>query len=284
MEKSKIRIFRDAQKKKIAIGQFNFSDISQFKAILSAAKKTKKTFIFGTSESESKFLTPSLAVKLRDIAEKELGFPVILNLDHGKSFSYIKKAIEAGYDMVHFDGSNFSLKTNIKRTKEVVIYAKKKGVIIEGELGYLRGGSFLHKNYAKIKKEDLTSPDEADFFVKETKVDGLAVVIGNIHGVWAKMPHLDLDRLNMIKNKVGARAFLVLHGGSGISKKSIKKAIQKGIRKININTEIRIAWRKGLEKTLNENKKEVIPYKLSPTISKEIEKVVLEKINLFNNS
>ena len=282
MKKSKIKIFKDAQKRKNAIGQFNFSDISQFKAILSAAKKLKKSVILGTSEGESKFLTLSLAARLRNVAEEELGFPVILNLDHGKSVSYVKEAIDAGYDMVHFDGSNLALKDNIKKTKEVVIYAKKRGVITEGEIGYLRGGSSLHRKFAKIKKEDMTSPEEAKLFLKETKVDGLAVVIGNIHGIWAKMPSLDLSRLNMIKRRIGKDAFLVLHGGSGISNSNIKKAINFGIVKININTEIRMAWKKGLEESLKKNKEEVAPYKIYQQPLKEIEKVVAQKIKLFS--
>lgn len=278
----KIKIFKNAQKKKKAIGQFNFSDISQFKGILSAAKKLKKPFILGTSEGESNFLTLNLAAKLRDIAQEELGLPVILNLDHGKSFSYLKKAIDAGYDMVHFDGSLLPLEKNIKETKRVMSYAERKGVIVEGELGYLGGTSEMHKTFVKIKPEEMTFPQDAERFIRETKVDALAIVIGNIHGVWAKMPSLDLNRLNMIKRRIGNKAFLVLHGGSGISNSEIKKAINFGITKININTEIRIAWKKGLEKSLKKNKKEFAPYKICQAPLKEIEKVVVQKIKLFN--
>lgn len=281
MKKSKIKLFKEAQKKKIAIGQFNFSDFSQFKAIIATAKKIKKLFILGTSEKESKFLTLKLAVALRDIAEKELGFPVILNLDHGKSFSYLKEAINAGYDMVHFDGSELPFKENIKQTKKIVYFAKKKGVIVEGELGYLRGSSKVHKEFYKVKKEDMTSPEEAEIFVKKTGINALAVVIGNIHGIYTKMPHLDLKRLFMIKNKVGKKAFLVLHGGSGISERDIKKAIKIGITKININTEIRVAWRKGLEMSLKKDKNEIAPYNIFQESLKEVSKTVEKKIKLF---
>lgn len=88
----------------------------------------------------------------------------------------------------------------------------------------------------------------------------------------------------MIKNKVGTRAFLVLHGGSGVPNEAIKESIKRGIRKININTEVRVAWRNGLENVLNSNKREVTPYKILPEVSKEIKKVVVDKINLFSNS
>jgi fructose-bisphosphate aldolase class II len=278
-----IKIFKEAQRKKIALGQFNFSDISQFKAIVATAKKLKKPFILGTSEGESEFLSFKLAAALRNIAQEELGFPVILNFDHGKSFLKIKAAIDAGYDMVHFDGSSLTLNQNIKETKKVVNYAKKRGVIVEGELGYLGGSSEVHKHVVKIKKEDMTLPEEAEKFVKEAKIDALAVVIGNIHGIYAKMPHLDLERLSMIKNKVGNRAFLVLHGGSGISEKEIKKAIKIGIVKININTEIRAAWKKGLELGLKKNKNEIAPYKIFPEALKTVSKIVEKKIKLFSS-
>lgn len=280
----KIQLFKEAEEKKIAIGQFNFSTISQLKGIVAAAKKLRKSFILGTSEGESEFLNLKVAASIRDAAEEELKLPIILNLDHGKSFEYVKRAIEAGYDMVHFDGSSLSFKENIKNTKTVVEFAKGKGVIVEGELGYLRGSSTIYKEAPKIKKEDMTLPDQAEEFIEKTGVNLLAVVIGNIHGISAKNPHLDLERLLMIKNKVGTKAFLVLHGGSGVPNGAIKESIKRGIRKININTEVRVAWRNGLENVLCSNKREVTPYKILPEVSKEIKKVVVDKINLFSNN
>ncbi len=279
----KIELFKKARAKKIALGQFNFSDFSQFKAIVAVAKRLKKTFIFGTSEGESKFLSFEVAVALKKIAERELKFPIILNLDHGRSFSVVKKAIDSGYDMVHFDGSFLPFEKNIRETKKVVQYARRKGVIVEGELGYLTGTSTVHKEIIKVKKEDMTLPENAERFITETKIDALAVVIGNVHGIYAKMPHLDLERLNMIKNRLGDRAFLVLHGGSGISEKDIKKAIRLGIVKININTEIRNAWRRGIEIAFKKDNQEVAPYKLLPEPINEVSKIVEKKIKLFSN-
>src|ERR1035437_1604984 len=117
-----------AQKEKFAIGQFNFSDFTQMKAILEAAGKLKSPVILGTSEGESKFFGLEEAVALRDVLRKRTGLPVFLNLDHGKTFEYLKEAIDAAYDMVHFDGSKLSFEENVKITKEVVKYAKDKGV------------------------------------------------------------------------------------------------------------------------------------------------------------
>ena len=275
------KIFKTAQAKHLPIFQFNFSDLSQLKGIINGAKKFKKPFILGTSEGESNFLGLNFAVAIKKEVEKELGFPVILNLDHGKSFDHLKKAIDAGYEMVHFDGSSLPIRENIKITKKVASYAKKRGVLVEGELGFLRGTSEIHREMAKIKVKDMTLPREAQLFVKETGVDALAPVFGNIHGIYKKMPSLDLKRLSMIKSRVGKWVFLVLHGGSGIPSSQIKGAVKKGIVKINLNTEIRLAWRKVLEKSLKDNPQEVAPYKLAPQVVKAIEKVIVKKMKLF---
>src|SRR3989338_10838347 len=126
--------FEKAQKEKWAIGQFNFSDFTQMKAIIGAAKELKSPVILGTSEGESKFFGLEEAVALRNVFRKKTGLPIFLNLDHGKSFEYIKKSVDAGYDMVHFDGSKLPLEENIKITKEVVKYAHWRGAMVGGEV------------------------------------------------------------------------------------------------------------------------------------------------------
>ena len=278
------KIFKHAQEKHVPIFQFNFSDLFQLKGIINGTKKFKEPFILGNSEGESHFLGLNFAVAIKKEIEKKLGFPMILNLDHGKSVDYLKRAIDAGYNMVHFDGSSLPFKENLKTTKKIVDYAKKRKVLVEGELGFLRGSSEVHQEMARVVMADMTLPEEARQFVKETGVDALAPVFGNIHGIYRKMPALDLKRLSMIKNRVGKQVFLVLHGGSGISSLEIKVAVKRGIVKININTEIRLAWKKALEKVLKENPEEVAPYKLAPKVIKAIEKVVTKKMRLFYNA
>ena len=275
-------IFKKAYKENYAIGQFNFSVKEQASGIIKAAKETKSSIILGTSEGESKFLGLKTAVAIKKILEEKLKFPIFLNLDHGKSFEYLKEAIIAGYDMVHFDGSGLDFKENIKITKKVVNFAKKKNILVEGELGYLRGSSSIHKEKIEIKKEDMTSPEKAKEFVKKTNVDSLAVAIGNVHGIYAQNPCLDLDLLSKIKEKTKGTP-LVLHGGSGISPNQFKKAIKRGIVKININTEIRKAWRNGVEKSFKKNANEITPYKLLPKAIEEVQKIAYKKIKLFNN-
>lgn len=270
---------KKAQKEKWAIGQFNFSTIEQLRGILVAAQKTKSPVILGTSEGESRYLGLKEIVALVEISKIEYKAPVFLNLDHGKDLNWIKKAIDFGYPAVHFDGSELSFKQNIKCAKKIVEYAHKKGVLVEGELGYLRGESKFHKKIARIEKEDLTLPEKVYRFVKETKADSLAIAIGNIHGIYTGMPKLDFERLKEINKKT--KAYLVLHGGSGIPKTEIKKVIKFGIVKVNINTELRLTWKKTLEKSFRTQ--EIRPYKILPKIQKAIQKKVEEKVNLFGS-
>ena len=284
--------FKKAKKEKWAIGQFNFSDASQLEGIVEAAKVLESPIILGTSENESRFLGLEQAVALKRIYQTKTGLPIFLNLDHGKSFERIKKAIEMGYDMVHFDGSKLPLEENITATKEVVKYAKRFGalpagrqVLVEGEIGIIgTDASKLYEEKFVLKFENLTNPKEAAQYVEETGIDYLAVSIGNFHGVSAKgNPNLNLEQLKEIK-KIVKDIFLVLHGGSGILDRDIKNVIKLGIVKININTELRLAYTKTLKESLKKNPKEITPYKYLPEAIKAVQKVVEEKIRLFGSN
>jgi len=256
---------KKAQKQKFAIGQFNFSTLEQLRGILAAAKKMKSPVILGTSEGESKFLGLEEILALVEISKMKYKVSAFLNLDHGKDLDYIKKAIDFGYSAVHFDGSDLSLEKNMKYAKKVVEYAHKKGVLVEGEL-------------EGIEKENLSSLNEVKRFVKETKVDSLAIAIGSRHGLYRDVK-LNFNRLKEINSKVDT--FLVLHGGSGISNVQIRKAIKFGIVKININTELRLAWKRTLAKSLKAQ--EIKPYKILPKVQKAVQKKVGEKLKVFKN-
>lgn len=280
-----IEIIKKARKDKYAIGQFNVSTDEQIKAIIEVAKDLKSPVIIGTSESEREFIGTKQAVALVEVWRKETGLPIILNADHCKSFASIKEVVDAGYDMVQFDGSGLSFEENIKTTRQIVEYAKSKNpeIIVEAELGYLRGSSEIHKEKIEIKEEDLTKPDEAREFIEKTGIDILAVVIGNTHGIEIEEePPLFLDRLEEIQ-KVVPRTFLVLHGGSKTPEKDIKGAIKLGIVKININTELRIAYSDALEREIKAHPDEVKPYKILTPAVEEMKKVVAEKIKLFGS-
>lgn len=272
--------FKKAEKEKWAIGQFNFSTLEQFKGILEAAKKTNSPVILGTSEGESRFIGLGQAVALVKFWRKETGLPIFLNLDHGKSFEYIKKAMDRGYDTIHFDGSEMPFEQNIKITKKVVDYARKKGVLVEGELGKIAQAKDVGKSIG-VKEKGLTNPDQVGEFIRKAKVDRLAISIGNVHGVCQKMPKLDLERLKRINKN--SKLCLVLHGGSGIPAKEIKKAINFGIGKININTELRVIWRRALEDCLKRRPGVDKGYEILHRVSAAIQKKVEEKIKLFGS-
>lgn len=277
--------FEKAQKEKWAIGQFNFSTASQLKGIVEAAKNLRAPVIIGTSENESKFFGLKQAVFYRDLLREETGLPIFLNLDHGKSFEYLKEAIDVGYDMVHFDGSKLSLEENIKISQEVVKYAKKKGILVEGELGQIgNDASKVYWEKFKIDDANLTNPEQALEYVKKSKIDLLAVSIGTFHGIEVSgvNPNLRLDLLKEIKKEVGDMP-LVLHGGSGTPREDIEEAIKMGIVKININTELRLAYTGTIIRILKANPDEITPYKYLPEATKKVQSVVEKKIELFGS-
>jgi len=273
---------KKAERENWAIGHFNISNLETLRAIMLAAQKLKSPVIIGTSEGESKFIGLDQAVALVRSFKKETGLPVFLNLDHGHSLDYIKKAVEAGYDAVHFDGSKLSLPENIKMAKKVVAYARKKKILVEGEVGFIKGSSTVLEKEPKIREEDLTDPKEAEIFLKETKVDSLAINIGTFHGIKVSgiNPRINLGRLKEIKERV-KDVPLVLHGGSGTPLRDIKSSLKLGISNIHINTELRLAYTNSLKKAVSG--KEIVPYKYMPEVINNIQKVVEGKIKLFGS-
>jgi len=280
-----IEIFEKAQIQGYAIGQFNVSTDEQITAIIEVAKELNAPVIIGTSEGEREFIGLDQIVALVKTWREETGLSIILNADHCKTFESVKKAVDAGYNSVHFDGSKLPFDENVEITKRVIEYAKSVNpdIIVEAEIGCLPGGSDMHQD-VKIKFSDLTQPEEAKDFFKKTNVDLLAVAIGNIHGMkeGGDDPHLYLDRLEEIRRAVPS-AFLVLHGGSGTPRSDLQKAVKMGIVKININTEIRVAYRDALKKFLEENLDEVKSYKILSPAMEAVKQVVKDKIILFGS-
>jgi fructose-bisphosphate aldolase class II len=280
-----IEIFEKAHIHGYAIGQFNISTDEQIIATVEAAKELNSPIIIGTSEGEREFIGVEQVVALVETWKKETELPIILHADHCKTFESIKEVVDAGYDSVHFDGSKLPFEENVKITKRVIEYAKSVNpdIMVEGEIGYLPGGSDIHGEVT-IKPSDLTQPEEAKEFVQKTGVDSLAIAIGNIHGMkeGSDDSHLFLDRLEDIKRAVPG-TFLVLHGGSGTPRIDLEKAIKLGIVKININTEIRLAYKNALKGFLEEYLSEVKTYKILQPAMEAVKKVVADKIILFGS-
>ena len=289
-----IEIIRSAEKKRVAVGHFNISELAALRAIAHAAKELGVPVIIGTSEGEAGFIGMRQSVALIESVRQETGLNIYLNADHMKSLDKVKEAAEAGYDSIIFDGAFLPLKENIEKTKEAVASAKSinPNVIVEGEVGYIGTSSKLLDDVpegAAITAKDMTKPDEAAEFVRGTGVDLLAPAVGEIHGMMksAKNPNLDIERIKEIRKTAGVP--LVLHGGSGVSDDDFVKAIEAGISVVHINTEIRVAWKTGLQKMLKENVEEIAPYKLLSDPKgeftdpeEEVYKVVLKRLKLFN--
>jgi fructose-bisphosphate aldolase class II len=279
-------ILQKATKEHWATGHFNASELDQMRAIVEACKEVGAPAIIGTSEGERKHLGHAEAVALRDVFRKEYGIPIFLNADHHKSVEAAKKAIDAGYDSVHIDLSAKSFEENVEGTKGVISYSnvlKNIRIAIEGELGYLRGESQIQNEKIEVRPEDYTDPKQAKEFVEKTRVDRLAIAVGNIHGISLDEPALDIERIRAIRQAVPEEVALVLHAGSGIPDEQIRAAIEAGIANIHINTDIRVAYVKELRETLAERPDEVAMYKLDHEAIEAMKKVVKEKLQLFGS-
>ena len=285
--KTLLEIIKDTESKKVAIGHFNISDLAGLKGIFEAARELGLPIIIGASEGERDFIGVKQCAALIKSLRETYDYPIYLNADHTHSLEKVKEAVEAGFDAIIFDGSKLPFEENIRQTKEAVAEIKKinPGILVEGEVGYIGSGSVILKNVpagAAVKKEDLTKPEDAKRFVEETGVDLFSPAVGNLHGMFADAPNPDLavDLIAQIKEAV--KIPLVLHGGSGIKDADFTSAIQAGINIIHINTEIRLAWRKGIETALKQNLEEIVPYKLLPGAIAEVKKVVSQRLRLFN--
>ena len=197
--------------------------------------------------------------------------PVCLHLDHGNSFESCKKAIDAGFTSVMIDASKYNLEKNIEITKQVVDYAKMKNVTVEAEIGHIG---------TKENETIIASSEEAKRLVEETNIDSLAPSIGNIHGLQEKT-NLDFKIVEEISQKVNIP--LVLHGGSGLSKEEIKKAIKAGICKININTELQVVWSNKVREYLEKNKEVYDPRKIIKSGEEALKNNVKNIIEILKN-
>jgi fructose-bisphosphate aldolase class II len=279
---------KEAEEKKIAIGHFNISNIEAFHGIYNAAQKLNVPVIIGVSEGEEEFVgRDEISAIIKEVRERD-NYPIFLNADHHYSFESVKDALLAGYDAAIIDAVKLPLEENILLTKKCVEYAKELGgkegrdILIEAELGFIGQSSKLLEEIPEgVSEKTMTTQDDAKYFVEQTGIDLIAPSVGNIHGmVKGGNPKLDIKRIKKIREACGVP--LVLHGGSGISDQDFQDAIDAGISIVHINTEIRVAYKEALEKYLKENPNEIAPYKILKPAVDAIEKVVEQRLKLFN--
>ena len=278
---------KEAEEKKVAIGHFNISNLEGFWAVVNTVKKLGVPAIIGVSEGERDFVGIKQVKALVDTAKQE-NLPVFLNADHSYSVDRVKEVIDAGFDAAIIDGAEKSFEENLKITKESVEYKNQANpnALVEAELGFIGKSSKILDEIpegAGWSDEMMTKPEEALEFVGETGIDLFAPAVGNIHGMVKSghNPKLNIERIRQIKEAV--KIPLVLHGGSGISDEDFKKAIEAGISIIHINTEIRLAYKQGLQRSLSENPDEIAPYKYLRPALQEMQLAIEKKLALFNN-
>ena len=277
-------IFERAKQEGYAIGAFNAANLETLKAIAQAAGALKAPVIAESSHGETEFIEAANLVDVVRNLSEEFGVPMLINLDHSPSVEAAEEGIAAGYDLIHINASKLPYEENVAATKRIAEEAHAKGLLCEAELTPIGGTSAIHKEKAEeaVAQEKLTDPDQAEDFVGRTGIDTLAVSIGNVHGVYASEKHLDLDLLAQLRERLSC--FFSLHGGSTISEDQVRNAIKIGkIVKVNVNTELRLAYRKTLEETLKASD-EVAIYKIMPPVIEAVQKIIESKITLFGSA
>ncbi len=273
-----------AARGKYAIGAFNVSSLEVLKAIVNAAAKLRSPVIIETSSGETAYMGEAVQVAMLSIYQRQLGIPILSNLDHAKTYPDVRRAMDAGFSLLHFDGSELPESTNIRILKRIVREAHRHKLLVEGELDHITGSSEWHwrtKAETEQRQGRYTDPEKARAFVCATGIDTFAAFFGNVHGVFATPERLDFQRLAAIRSAVPC--WLSLHGGSGIPGRDVRRAIAMGITKVNVNTELRMAYISSLRKVLR-NRKEIAPYKLLPPVIAAVQKVVEEKIKIFGSA
>ena len=290
-----------AMREAYAVGAFNISNLESLSAVVEAAIEEKSPVIIAVTPSSIKYAGWAYIEKM--VKTQEFApVPMSLHLDHGEDVKTVSKCMEVGFTSVMIDGSHLKFEENASLTKRVVDLAHPRGVSVEAELGRLGG---IEESTVEEKEAVLTDPDAAKEFVKRTGVDALAVAIGTSHGAYKFKgePKLDFERLKLIRERVDVP--LVLHGASsvpswiiekavkygaelsgarGIPEEHIRKAISLGVTKINIDTDLRLAFTATIREFLAKSPREFDPRKILTPAKEAMEETVKGKMRLFGSS
>lgn len=277
-----------SRSKKFAVGAFNLDNQETLIAVARAAKKMKAPVLVEVSKGEVDALGLDNVRDMVDNYKAEYNIEMYINLDHSPSVEDALDGIEAGVEFIHIDVSQANHDASdeeiISATKEVVNYARLTGALVESEPHYFGGSSNLHTekiDYAEIKKT-FSTPLGARSFVNATGIDTFAVAIGNLHGKYPVPKKLDLELLKQIRKELECN--ISLHGGSGTPGHYFEDASRIGVSKININSDMRVAYRNTLERVLAENKDEYAVVKLMGKVIGAVQKVVESKIEVFGSA
>ncbi len=277
-----------SRQQKFAVGAFNVDNQDTLVAICRGAQSKNSPVLVEVSDSEVQSIGLDNIRDMVDNYAKEYGIEIYVNLDHSPSVESAKRGIDAGFEFVHIDISQANHGASedeiIAKTKEVVEYAKFTGAIVESEPHYFAGGSNIYKekiNYDEIKKT-FSTPEGARAFCEATGIDTFAAAIGNLHGRYPAPKELDLGLLSKIRSAIDCN--ISLHGGSGTPGHYFEEAAKIGVSKVNINSDMRYAYRTSLEEQLKENPEQFAVIKLMNEVTNAVQKVVEEKIDTFGSS
>lgn len=262
---------------KYAICQFNINNLEWAKYILEECEKNLSPVILGVSERAVKYMGGYNTVSMMItgmMLDLNITIPVALHLDHGSSVESCKKAIDAGFTSVMIDSSIYELDENIKIVNEVCDYARIYDVSVEAEIGNIGTSENINSDY-------LATVEDSIKLYNSTKIDSLAPSIGSVHGICKETPKLDFARTKEISKSLNIP--LVLHGGTGISDEDIKKIIECGISKININTELQVVWSNSIKEYLKNNNDVYDPRKIISSGEENMKKAISDKLHLVDS-
>lgn len=270
-------MLKKAKENKYCVGHFNINNLEWARFILEACESAKSPVILGVSEGAVRYfggydvVVNTVKSLLKDL---HITIPVALHLDHGSSYASCRDAIVAGFSSVMIDASSHPLEENIWITNQVIRYAHPLNVTVEAEIGHIGG------NEDGVEGEVYyTTLEEATKFYEQAKFDFLAPALGSVHGLYKGEPKLDFARMQQISEKLNIP--LVLHGGTGIPDEMIQKAISCGIAKLNINTELQIAWSNAVRKFLMENEQVYDPRKIIKAGEMAMKEAILHKLDIL---
>lgn len=281
-------LMQRSRQQHFAVGAFNIDNQETLIAVARAAQAKNSPVLVEVSDGEVKALGIDNVRDMVDNYREEYGVEMYVNLDHSPTVEACKEAIDAGFEFIHIDISqanhDASEEEIIAKTKEVVEYAKFTGALVESEPHYFGGSSNVHDqaiDYEEIKKT-FSTPEGARAFVEATGIDTFAAAIGNLHGKYPVPKELDLELLKRIREAVDCQ--ISLHGGSGTPAHYFEEAAKIGVSKININSDMRYAFRTTMEKALQENPDEFAVVKLMEQVKDAVQAVVEEKIDAFGSA
>ena len=268
------RMLESARKNGYAVAAFNCENMEMIQAIIAAGEEMKAPLILQTTPSTVRYASADLFAANAAAAAKNAAIPVALHLDHGNSNELARDALQAGYTSIMIDGSALPLEQNIAFTKKTADLCAEHGIPVEGELGRVGG-----------KEDDTassgcgyTDPDEAVRFVKETGISSLAVGVGTAHGIYAVKPVLNPQLISILRELLPVP--LVLHGASGLEDSVIQDCVSRGISKVNIATDLRIAYTQAVREYLNGDPNCIDPKKFGAAAREAVKKVVIARITV----